>query len=232
MYPVHGRSKGDTVEGITVERASELLAERRSKGPATGRRGAGRTKKAAAKKSPAKKKSAAKKTAAKKTAAKKTAAKRTAARTTAAEQAVRPGSTTPAGSCGAGDVAGVRGRFISLDGVDGCGKTTHATRLADRPRTVSPGSRAGQRSVGTLRALVLGAGRPGMSARAEALLYAADRRSTPRDSDPGVSAGRHVGRTGRGRRAWRTRATVADLDVAVVEPDVDRWRPTACCPTS
>ncbi|MEO5653172.1 MAG: topoisomerase C-terminal repeat-containing protein, partial [Marmoricola sp.] len=59
--------KEDSVESITIERAAELLAERRAKGPA----------KKAAKKAPAKK-AAAKKTAAKKTAAKKTAAKKTA----------------------------------------------------------------------------------------------------------------------------------------------------------
>jgi DNA topoisomerase-1 len=52
--------KGDSVEEITIERAAELLAERRAKGPATPR------------------KRAAKKTAAKKTGAKKTAAKKTA----------------------------------------------------------------------------------------------------------------------------------------------------------
>jgi DNA topoisomerase I len=51
--------KGDDVETITIERAAELLAERRARGPAT-------------------KKKAAKKTAAKKTAAKKTTAKKTA----------------------------------------------------------------------------------------------------------------------------------------------------------
>jgi DNA topoisomerase-1 len=51
--------KGDSVEEITIERAAELLAERRAKGPATPR------------------KRAAKKTATKKTAARKTAAKKT-----------------------------------------------------------------------------------------------------------------------------------------------------------
>ncbi|MFM7062532.1 MAG: topoisomerase C-terminal repeat-containing protein, partial [Actinomycetes bacterium] len=45
--------KGDTPEGITMERALELLAERRAKGPST--------KKKAKKKAPAKKKAAAKK---------------------------------------------------------------------------------------------------------------------------------------------------------------------------
>ena len=64
--------KDDSVEAITLERAAELLAERRAKGPAK------KASKRSAKKTPAKK-SAAKKTAAKKTAAKKTA-KKTAAK--------------------------------------------------------------------------------------------------------------------------------------------------------
>jgi DNA topoisomerase-1 len=63
----------DSVESVTLERAVELLAEKRAKGPA---------RKRGAKKTPAKK-TAAKKTAAKKTAAKKTAAKKTAAARTA-----------------------------------------------------------------------------------------------------------------------------------------------------
>lgn len=64
--------KDDTVESITLERAAELLAERRERGPA----------KKGAKKAPAKK-TAAKKTAAKKTAAKKTTAKKAPAKKTA-----------------------------------------------------------------------------------------------------------------------------------------------------
>ena len=63
--------KGDTVEGVTIERAAELLQIRRDAGP---------TKKRGAKKAPAKKKAAAKKPAAKKTAAKKTAAKKAVAK--------------------------------------------------------------------------------------------------------------------------------------------------------
>jgi DNA topoisomerase-1 len=57
--------KGDDVDTVTVERAAELLAEKRAKGPSAVRRGA---KKAAAKKTPARK-APAKKTAAKKPAA-------------------------------------------------------------------------------------------------------------------------------------------------------------------
>ncbi|WAC57326.1 type I DNA topoisomerase [Gordonia sp. SL306] len=69
--------KGDEVDSITPERAMELLADRRARGP---------VKKRAAKKAPAKK-APAKKAAAKKTAAKKTAAKKTTAKKTAAKKA-------------------------------------------------------------------------------------------------------------------------------------------------
>ncbi|MGY2083034.1 type I DNA topoisomerase [Blastococcus sp. SYSU DS0539] len=61
--------KGDDVESITIDRAAELLAERRARGPATKKKAA---KKTTAKKAPAKK------TTAKKAAAKKTTAKETA----------------------------------------------------------------------------------------------------------------------------------------------------------
>ena len=64
--PTRPCASADSVEAITVERAAELLADKRSRGPA--KKGA---KKAAAKKSPAKK--TAKKAATKKSAAKKTA---------------------------------------------------------------------------------------------------------------------------------------------------------------
>ena len=68
--------KGDTVDGLTVERAVELLAERREAGPRPPR-----PKKAAAKKRAPVKKAAAKKTTAKKATAKKAApAKKSAGR--------------------------------------------------------------------------------------------------------------------------------------------------------
>jgi DNA topoisomerase I len=60
--------KGDSIEELTVDRASELLAERRARGPAV--------KKTAARRSPAKKTAAKKTAAGKKTTAKKTAKKR------------------------------------------------------------------------------------------------------------------------------------------------------------
>jgi len=66
--------KGDDVDQITIERAAELLADRRAAGPSTRRRASG-AKKATAKKASAKK-PAAKKTTAKKASAKKPAAKK------------------------------------------------------------------------------------------------------------------------------------------------------------
>ena len=71
--------KEDTVESITLERAAELLAERRERGPAKGA-------KKTAKKAPAKK-TAAKKTATKKTAAKKSTTKKATTKKAAAKKA-------------------------------------------------------------------------------------------------------------------------------------------------
>ncbi|RKE19915.1 type I DNA topoisomerase [Streptomyces sp. TLI_171] len=85
--------KDDEVESITPERAFELLAEKRARGPVKKT-----AKKAPAKKAPAKKAAtgtAAKKTAAKKTVAKKTAAvKKTAAKTAAAKKSAAADSSS------------------------------------------------------------------------------------------------------------------------------------------
>jgi DNA topoisomerase-1 len=69
--------KGDVVETLTMDRASELLAERRAAGPSTRKKKAGGVKKAAKKttKKTAKKATGAKKTATKATGVKKAAAK-------------------------------------------------------------------------------------------------------------------------------------------------------------
>lgn len=84
--------KGDEVATITDERASELLADRRARGPVKKKA----TKKAAAKKAPAKK-APAKKATAKKAAAKKTTAKKTVAKkTTAAKKAPTKAVEAPA----------------------------------------------------------------------------------------------------------------------------------------
>ncbi|WP_291041907.1 type I DNA topoisomerase [Herbiconiux sp.] len=79
--------RGETVEEVDFERAVQLLADKRAKGPATPKA------KAAAKK-PAARKPAAKSTAAKTTAAKSTAAKTTAAKTTAAKSTAAKATVT------------------------------------------------------------------------------------------------------------------------------------------
>ncbi|HYH24581.1 MAG TPA: topoisomerase C-terminal repeat-containing protein, partial [Blastococcus sp.] len=71
--------KGDEIESITVERAAELLADRRARGPVT-------------KKKTTAKKTTAKKTTAKTTAKKATAKKTTATKTTAKKAAERTGA--------------------------------------------------------------------------------------------------------------------------------------------
>jgi DNA topoisomerase-1 len=75
--------RGQEVGTLTIEQASEMLSEKRAKGPATPRKGA---KKAAAKKTTTTTTAAAKKTT-KKAAAKKTTAKKTPAKKTAAKKA-------------------------------------------------------------------------------------------------------------------------------------------------
>jgi DNA topoisomerase-1 len=95
--------KGDSVESIDIDRASELLAERRAAGPSTRKKKATAKKapakkKAAAKKAPAKKKATAKKAGAKKTAAKSAGTKKAAARAEpgeSADPAMRAESTEP-----------------------------------------------------------------------------------------------------------------------------------------
>jgi len=84
--------RGDEVESLTVERAAELLAERRAAGPAK--------KKATKKKAPAKKKTTAKKAPAKKAAAKKAGAKTAAAtkKAASAKQEAAPVVAVPSTS--------------------------------------------------------------------------------------------------------------------------------------
>lgn len=91
--------KGDDVATITDERASELLADRRARGPVKKT-----AKKAAAKKTPAKK--AAAKTTATKTAAKKTPAKKTAAKTTATKAPAKKAATKKAAASRASSRSG------------------------------------------------------------------------------------------------------------------------------
>ncbi len=143
------------------------------------------------------------------------------------------------------------GFFIALEGGDGAGKSTQATALAEWIRskghevvvTREPGgSPIGQR----LRALVLDVGNTGLSHRAEALIYAADRAEhvenvirpalergavviTDRYMDSSIAyqgAGRDLAATEVARISrWATGGLVPDLTVVLdVAPEAARER--------
>ncbi|MFM7062530.1 MAG: dTMP kinase [Actinomycetes bacterium] len=86
-----------------------------------------------------------------------------------------------------------RGKFIVLEGGEGCGKSTQAAALAtalDALLTREPGGTA----VGAqLREVLLGRTTTGLSDRTEALLMAADRAQHVAEVvEPALAAGRHV----------------------------------------
>jgi dTMP kinase len=67
------------------------------------------------------------------------------------------------------------GRLIALEGIDGCGKTTHGRLLAGAIGALSTAEPGATLLGAKLRSLLLDADQPPVSERAEALLMAADR---------------------------------------------------------
>lgn len=91
---------------------------------------------------------------------------------------------TATGTANAGTAAtarpGLRGRFVTFEGIDGCGKTTQAQRLAERLRAaghpVLETREPGGTEIGRqLRAVLLDAAHAAMQPGCELLLYLADR---------------------------------------------------------
>jgi dTMP kinase len=85
------------------------------------------------------------------------------------------------------------GRYITLEGAEGCGKSTHAARLAEALGAVltreTGGTAIGQR----IRAILHDTSVDDLSHRAEALLTAADRAQHLYEVvAPALAAGRHV----------------------------------------
>jgi len=85
------------------------------------------------------------------------------------------------------------GRYITLEGAEGCGKSTHAARLAEALSAVltreTGGTAIGQR----IRAILHDTAVTDLSHRAEALLTAADRAQHLHEVvEPALAAGRHV----------------------------------------
>ncbi len=85
------------------------------------------------------------------------------------------------------------GRFIALEGGEGCGKSTQAARLAAALGAVATREPGGTRIGSLVRAIVLDPANADLTDRAEALLYAADRAQHATEVIvPALTAGRHV----------------------------------------
>lgn len=86
-----------------------------------------------------------------------------------------------------------RGRYVAFEGLEGCGKSTHVARLAERLGAVATREPGGTVLGAALRAAMLDPANTSLSPRAEALLMAADRAQHVAEVvRPALDAGRHV----------------------------------------
>ena len=85
------------------------------------------------------------------------------------------------------------GRYIALEGAEGCGKSTQAARLADALGAVLTRETGGTAIGERIRAILHDTSVDNLSHRAEALLAAADRaQHIDQVVEPALTAGRHV----------------------------------------
>jgi dTMP kinase len=86
-----------------------------------------------------------------------------------------------------------RGKYIAFEGLEGCGKSTHVTRLATSLNAVAT-REPGSTEIGVaLRSTMLDAKNTSLSPRSEALMMAADRAQHIQQIVlPAIEAGRHV----------------------------------------
>ena len=86
-----------------------------------------------------------------------------------------------------------RGRYIAFEGLEGCGKSTHVTRLAAALNGVATREPGGTEIGTALRATMLDAKNTSLSPRSEALMMAADRAQHIQQVVlPAIESGRHV----------------------------------------
>jgi dTMP kinase len=85
------------------------------------------------------------------------------------------------------------GCYIAFEGLEGCGKSTHVKRLADRLGAVATREPGGTRIGAMLRGILSDADNGDLTPRAEALLMAADRAQHMDEVIlPALRVGRHV----------------------------------------
>ena len=86
-----------------------------------------------------------------------------------------------------------RGRYIAFEGLEGCGKSTHVTRLAATLSGITTREPGGTSIGASLRAAMLDTSNTMLSPRAEALMMAADRAQHLEELVlPALNAGTHV----------------------------------------
>ena len=86
-----------------------------------------------------------------------------------------------------------RGNYIAFEGLEGCGKSTHVTRLATALNAVATREPGGTETGAALRATMLDAKNTSLSPRSEALMMAADRAQHIQEVVlPAIESGRHV----------------------------------------
>ena len=86
-----------------------------------------------------------------------------------------------------------RGKYIAFEGLEGCGKSTHVTRLAESLNAVATREPGGTEIGAALRATMLDAKNTSLSPRSEALMMAADRaQHIEQVVLPAIEGGRHV----------------------------------------
>jgi dTMP kinase len=86
-----------------------------------------------------------------------------------------------------------RGTYIAFEGLEGCGKSTHVTRLAERLGAVATREPGGTRIGTMLRGILADPDNTDIAARTELLLMTADRAQLMHEVvEPALSSGRHV----------------------------------------
>jgi len=86
-----------------------------------------------------------------------------------------------------------RGRYIAFEGLEGCGKSTHVTRLAESIGGITTREPGGTAIGAALRAAMLDTNNTMLSPRAEALMMSADRAQHIDELIlPTLASGKHV----------------------------------------
>ena len=86
-----------------------------------------------------------------------------------------------------------RGKYIAFEGLEGCGKSTHVTRLATSLNAVATREPGGTEIGAALRATMLDGKNTSLSPRSEALMMAADRAQHIQEVVlSAIDSGRHV----------------------------------------